>query len=578
MRRRAERARWAIVLIVATAFVLRVFGLQYGLPAVYNPDEVAIMARALAFAKGTLNPGNFLYPTLYFYVLFGWVGSYLAVVWLTGGVSSIAALQELYFTNPTGIYTAGRLLTALCGAATTIAVYHLGRRMFDRYVGIAAALFLAVAPLAVRDSHYVKHDVPVTLAIVVASIAIARIWPCTPEPGRRRNEVVLGAAACGIAFSTHYYSVFLALPLTWAIVQRWRAAGWRVVARHVTTAAVVSAVVFFALSPYILVDPIIAWRDITANRQIVVDRAVQGGAFGPVTRYVDILWNDSMGRIVVGLGMAGAACMSVVAPSRALLLLSFPLPFFLFIINTAPASRYLNPVLPFIAVFAALMIGYVAAWFRAPRSAAWIVALAAAAPPLLQSIHADTFLRVDDTRTVAERFVETTIPSGASILIQPYSVPLTPSRESLQEALAANLGSVSAASTKFQIQLRLEPYPTPAYRLLWLGRGGLDQDKIYVDPATLAGSGAAAELKRLGVTYVILRRYNNLDPELASFVAALTKSGRLIAAFSPYRPDISEAARARTEPFLHNTDTRIDDALERPGPPLEIWQLNGPDS
>ena len=34
--------------------------------------------------------------------------------------------------------------------------------------------------------------------------------------------------------------------------------------------------------------------------------------------------------------------------------------------------------------------------------------------------------------------------------------------------------------------------------------------------------------------------------------------------------------QARIDPFLHNTDARIDDALERPGPPLEIWQLNAP--
>ena len=53
---------------------LRVRGLGFGLPAVYNPDEVAIMSRALAFAKGDLNPHNFLYPTLYFYALFGWIG------------------------------------------------------------------------------------------------------------------------------------------------------------------------------------------------------------------------------------------------------------------------------------------------------------------------------------------------------------------------------------------------------------------------------------------------------------------------------------------------------------------------
>jgi hypothetical protein len=32
------------------------------------------------------------------------------------------------------------------------------------------------------------------------------------------------------------------------------------------------------------------------------------------------------------------------------------------------------------------------------------------------------------------------------------------------------------------------------------------------------------------------------------------------------------------EPFLHNTDARIAGALERPGPPLEIWQLDGPGS
>ena len=48
-----------------------------------------------------------------------------------------------------------------------------------------------------------------------------------------------------------------------------------------------------------------------------------------------------------------------------------------------------------------------------------------------------------------------------------------------------------------------------------------------------------------------------------------------MAVFSPYRPGVSEAEQARIDPFLHNTDARIDDALERPGPPLEIWQLNG---
>jgi 4-amino-4-deoxy-L-arabinose transferase-like glycosyltransferase len=578
MHARPSAAAWILTLIVTAAFILRLVGLQYGLPAVYNPDEVAIMARSLAFAKGTLNPGNFLYPTFYFYVLFGWVGSYLGFVWLTGGVTSIAALQELYFTNPTGIYVAGRLLTAVCGTLTVAAVYQLGKRLFDTHVAIGAALFLAVAPLAVRDSHYVKHDIPVTLAIVLAHIAIVRIWPVATEAGATRNHVPVAAAACGVAFATHYYSVFLVLPLTWAIVQRWRQAGWPVLARHLVTAAIVCAGVFFALSPFILVEPLVAWRDITANRQIVIDRALQHGAFGPAARYAAMLWTDSIGRAVVALAIAGAACMTVVAPRRATLLLAFPASFFLFILNTAPASRYLNPVLPFMALFAAWTIDYMRSRLRLPRFAAWVIVTSCAMSPVLASLRTDAFLRIDDTRTLAQRFVERTLPAGSSVLIQPYSVPLRQSRESLEEALTANLGSVRAASTKFQIQLGLAPYPTPAYRLIWLGRGGLDADKIYVEPARLAGPHAISELNRLGVTYVILKRYNMEDSEVESFVAELTRRARLIAAFSPYRPETSEAERARTEPFLHNTDTRIERALERPGPPLEIWQLDGPDS
>ncbi len=78
------------------------------------------------------------------------------------------------------------------------------------------------------------------------------------------------------------------------------------------------------------------------------------------------------------------------------------------------------------------------------------------------------------------------------------------------------------------------------------------------------------------MAYVVIKRYNKPDPETLPFLTALAREGRRIAAFSPYRPGVSEAERARIDPFLHNTDTRIDDALERPGPPLEIWQLNAP--
>lgn len=563
----------AVLAIAGAALVLRLVGLQFGLPAVYNPDEVAIMARALGFAKGTLNPHNFLYPTLYFYVLFGWVGVYLGFVWLTGQVPSLAGLQALYFTDPTGIYTAGRLLGAIAGAAAAPVAYRLASRLFAPRAGIAAALFLAVAPIAVRDSHYVKHDIPATLLVLAAYVAMTRVWPWARGEQAARRDLILASAACGAAFSTHYYCVFLAGPLAWVVFQRWKDSGWKAVVRQLVVAAALMVAVFLLLSPFLMVEPMTAWRDITANREIVVDRAVASGAFAPALRYVEILWGDSIGAPVVVLGLAGAIAMLIAAPSRALLLLAFPIPFLLFIANTFPASRYLNPVLPFIAIFAGWILSVAAERWRARPWMFWAVVALCVAPGAVSSVRSDLFFRQTDTRTLALNYIQREIPADSTVLIQPYSVPLTPSRDGLVDALTQNVGSAEAASTKFQIQLSLNPYPSPAYRLIYLGRGGLDADKIYVDPGDLGGTSRLDALHRLGVAFVVIKRFNDPSPETIAFLDVLTREGTRMAAFSPYRAGIAESEWRLIDPFLHNTDTGIHDALERPGPVVEIWKL-----
>lgn len=594
MTRSAGRFRSGTVLLAGACvggLVLRVIGLQYGLPHVYNPDEVAIMTRALGFGKGTLNPQNFLYPTFFFYVLFAWVGTYLAFVWLSGRVHSLADLQLLYFADTTGIYTAGRLLSALAGTATIAGVYRLTRVVSDSRAAAAAALFVAVAPLHVRDSHYVKHDVPATLIVVIAYLAILRVWIAAGAGAQTRRDVLIAAAACGVAFSTHYYCAFLAIPLLIVVTRASRKDGVRAVLQQSLLAAAVSGAVFLLLSPFIAIEPMTAMRDIIANREIVVDRAVSGGAFGPALRYVEMLFLDTAGLPVVLLAIGGAAAMLRQRPSLALLLLSFPVSFFLFIANTVPASRYLNPLVPFAAVFAAYGANAAAGVIsnllnrrapserlaRASRGAFWLLTAAAAAPAVYQSVRTDLFIRQADTRTIALRHIESTIPSGAAIALQPYSTPLAPTRQSLEHALQRNLGALAALPPKFRLQLSQNPWPMPSYQLVYLGRG-LDAEKIYVDYAELGGAAGLQALRRLNVAFVVVKRYNSSDPETLPFLAALAREGRRLATFSPYRSGTPEVNAAAIEPFLHNTDARIAAALERPGPPLEIWQIDGPGS
>ena len=553
------------LLVVAVALVPRLIGLRYGLPAVYNPDEVAIMSRTLAFAKGDLNPHNFLYPTFYFYALFAWEGLTAVLAVATRAVESFGAFQREFFIDPTRVFVAGRLLTALLGTATVVATGVLGSRVSLRSVGPLAALLLAVAPLHVLNSHYVKHDVPVTLLIVLAYLAYARLWDGS-------GNLLAAAAITGAAFSTHYYAIFLAMPLAWSAARGARHPGEAI--RRIAIAAAVSAAVFFLLSPFILVEPGTALRDIRANREIVVDRAAeQLGYLASALRYGKLLLFDTAGVATAVLALVGIGAAVRRDPARAFWLLAFPIPFLLFIASTFPASRYLVPLVPFIALFAAMAIAEL--WRPASLlNIGQILFAAAFVTAGLETYRTVTFIRHTDTRTLALEFIRSRIPSGTTVLTQPYSVPLEPTAEVLREAVER---SGQPMPTKTTLQAARQPYPAPAYRLIYIGKG-LDVDKLYLPQDQLSGSDPLAAARREHVAFVVLKRYNDRAPETMPFLAALAREGRRIAVFSPYVNTDAGTKAPQAEPFLHNTDARIAPALERPGPVVEIWQIDGPGS
>ena len=563
-----RRPLWPALLLVicVVALGLRLVGLRYGLPAVYNPDEVAIMSRALAFAKGDLNPHNFLYPTFYFYVLFAWEG--LTALWsvVTGAAASLSAFQQEFFVDPTRVFVAGRLLTALCGTATVAATFVLGRRVAGPVAGLTAAIFLAIAPLHVRDSHYVKHDVPVTLLIVLAYLAYVRLWHREPGDRPTFSAVVTAAVFTGAAFATHYYTIFLALPLAWSVARHARDQSDAI--RRIVAAGLIAAAVFLVLSPYVVLEPATAWRDIRANQQIVVERAA--GTLGyaqTALRYGVLIWRDTVSWPVIVIAATGLLVLGATRTGMTALLLAFPIPFFVFIAGTFPATRYLIPLVPFLAVFAGVAVSWIAQ--RQPV-AAIALACVACVMPLRDSLRTDLFIRQADTRTLAEAYIEATVPDGRTILTQAYSVPLTPTAEALSEAVER---SGQPMPTKTRLELARRPYPSPAYRLILLGYGR-DVDKLYMPYDQLDGGNPLTAARREHVAFVVLKRYNIEDPRVVPFITALAREGRRMAVFSPYR----ERSGARPEPFLHNTDARIEPSLERPGPVVEIWQIDGPGS
>ena len=592
---RAPRAGrlWILALggVCLLALAVRLLGLGYGLPAVYNPDEIPILNRALALAKGDPNPHNFLYPSLYFYAVFAWEAAFFVLGRTVGLFGSLGDFQREYFTDPSRLLLAARAFTAVCGTLVVPALYWFGRRLYDRGVGLAAGLFYALAPLAARDAHYVKLDVPVTLMVVLTHAALARIVVDEQAAGTRRAWIVAGLLG-GLAISTQYYVGLIVFSLVAVAMADLRRSGrWQTSAALLAWSAAGVVVGFFAATPFMLVEPQTAIRDIVAVREIDIDRAVVTGVFVSVKPYLSMLLHDAVGWPVCLAAAAGAVWAFWSDWRRGLLIVTFPLLFLALVFNTVPMTRYLNAMLPSLALAAAFaltrVVQAVAGARRAvslrgtapsspPRKWAAVTAaivLAAAIPGLAGTLRADLFIRQTDTRTIAREFIEDHVPAASSILLQPYSVPLRRSRDAFVEALKSNLGSVERASIKFQLQLDAGPYDPPTYRLIFLGDGGEDPDKIYISPRAFRGDAGLSPLRPFDIDYVILKRYNVDDPAMRPLADSLSRDAELVARFSPYRDDAAPEVQAAVHPFLHNTALRIDPALARPGPIIELWRI-----
>jgi hypothetical protein len=572
----SRHVAWTIAGVCLVGAVLRFWAIDYGLPGLYHPDETPILNRALTFAKGDPNPHNFLYPTLHLYALFVWQGLSFLAGWAVGVFDSLQAFQERFFVDPSYHFIAGRALTATLGTLTLVAAYRLGRRLHGPAAGVAAAAFLAVSPFAVRDAHYIKLDVPAGFMIALAHVALARLVVDAQAAQRVRAWLLAGLLG-GLSVSTQYYvAPVVATFVAVAAYHGHRTRQWTGAFRLLAFAGIAFIAGFFAGTPFILTELDVTARDIAEVRQVNFERALDtGGPLSSLWPYIVMLATDALGWPVFALAVAGVALMLARDWGRGLVLLTFPLAYLVFISNTVPMSRYLACVLPIVATAAGLGAVELAARIRA-RSArvVAVVALVALAglPGLRLSVRSNQFFAQDDTRGLAKAFIEQYLPAESTILIQPQSAPVHMSRQALIDALRLHLGDEARASVKFQYQMAATPYPSPAYRLVFLGDGGQDVDRTYV---SLRGftSPSLESLRRRGIEYVVMKRTNVPNPETAIVEQALEREATRMATFSPYREDVPAEVRAVTAPYFHNTATRIVPALERPGPIVDIWKI-----
>jgi hypothetical protein len=345
------------------------------------------------------------------------------------------------------------------------------------------------------------------------------------------------------------------------------AAFWK--QRGIWVATVLFAVAFALLSPYVLIEFQTAIRDIASNNEVLFVRTqAKYGAVGAGGEQILLLVTLGAGILMTLAALAGAVVMVGRSWRIAALLFAFPAAFSLMLIHTWPYGRLQNVLYPFVAIAAAVAIDRWAARAARPAAVALALTMACAAQPLAYDVLLDRLFARVDTRTDAAQWIAANVAAGSGVAVDVYSVPLEPTREWLQETIA-RLAPGEPLGSRARGLLNRDPYPAAAYRLFYLGTGGLDKDKAYLNPADVFGPGGFALLRRSGVSHVVIKEAYPHEADAAR--TALKAGATLVFRASPFA-DVTET---EADAQLPDYDVRPSLNVVRPGPTIEVWRLAG---
>ena len=163
-----------IISILIVAFLLRIIGISYGYPYIFNIDEPALIrsSQGLFFNK-FINHFDWPHFNFYFNFIIYWlfikVRAVIQIIHLRPVLESVS---PKFWNDPFSFYLVSRVVNVLFGTFTILGIYKLAKIMFDKKVAIMSALILAIIPYHVYISHIAIQE-PALLFWAIWSVYFA---------------------------------------------------------------------------------------------------------------------------------------------------------------------------------------------------------------------------------------------------------------------------------------------------------------------------------------------------------------------------------------------------------------------
>ncbi len=399
------------VLPLLLATLIRVSGVPFGLPRLlFDMNERLVVEVAVGTFGSDWSPVDARYPMLFASLVRLAYMPYVAA--LRGeGLEMPAGLFAVLSAAPAPLFLIARVLSLVFGVATVWLTGLLGARLGGARCGVFAATVLALVPLHVEMSRVARVDGPLALWATLALFLVVRY-----EQERRFRDAVLAAIATGCAISTKYSGVLL-LPCLAIIALRQPASGPpRLRASRIVRLALLMILPLFILlatTPYLVLRPS---KDLAGAIGLA---RLASEPFSAATRPGHAVYPEALVGESFGAGLLLAAAIGFVRRFKPRGVGSLPvLAFFVlygsvFFVSRTAYDRFLLPIIPLFAIYAARGILAVSGRFR--RSA-WAVALVALLPTLPFLVSSVVIAATSaDTRLRAVELIEARVPAGSMI-------------------------------------------------------------------------------------------------------------------------------------------------------------------